>query len=85
MPWPIDPAWFLLQNFLSSLNSATQPGVVYKLSKGALDPFMQVIDKAIKKDWLKYCAQGTKRNTAGGPSQEAGRDGNMGNWGGDVF
>ncbi|KAK4826416.1 hypothetical protein QYF61_008949 [Mycteria americana] len=43
------------------INTPTQLGVICKLTEGALDPFVQIIDKDIKQDWPQHRALG---NTA---------------------
>ncbi|KAK4827087.1 LOW QUALITY PROTEIN: hypothetical protein QYF61_014189 [Mycteria americana] len=43
---------------LKQINTPTQLGVVYKLTEGALDPFVQIIDKDIKQDWPQHRALG---------------------------
>ncbi|KAK4826384.1 hypothetical protein QYF61_008055 [Mycteria americana] len=39
---------------LNQINSPAQLGVVCKLTEEALDPFIQIIDKDIKQNWLQY-------------------------------
>ncbi|KAK4820661.1 hypothetical protein QYF61_002865 [Mycteria americana] len=46
---------------LKQINTATQLGVICKLTEGALDPFVQIIDKDIKQNWPQHRALG---NTA---------------------
>ncbi|KAK4814854.1 hypothetical protein QYF61_027827 [Mycteria americana] len=46
---------------LKQINTPTQLGVVCKLTEGALDPFVQIIDKDIKQNWPQHRALG---NTA---------------------
>ncbi|KAK4832522.1 hypothetical protein QYF61_023854 [Mycteria americana] len=46
---------------LRQINTPTQLGVVCKLTEGALDPFVQIIDKDIKQNWPQHRALG---NTA---------------------
>ncbi|KAK4810547.1 hypothetical protein QYF61_004510 [Mycteria americana] len=46
---------------LKQINTPTQLGVICKLTEGALDPFIQIIDKDIKQDWPQHRALG---NTA---------------------
>lgn len=41
-------------SFLQQIETHTQLGVIYKLAEGAPNPFVQVIDKDIKKDWPEY-------------------------------
>ncbi|KAK4806753.1 hypothetical protein QYF61_005549 [Mycteria americana] len=40
------------------INTPTQLGVVCKLTEGALDPFVQIIDKDIKQNWPQHRALG---------------------------
>ncbi|KAK4811485.1 hypothetical protein QYF61_010384 [Mycteria americana] len=51
-PW-IQPVRVPLQSLppLKQINTPAQLGVVCKLTEGALDPFVQIIDKDIKQDW----------------------------------
>ncbi|KAK4823866.1 hypothetical protein QYF61_007622 [Mycteria americana] len=46
---------------LKQINTPTQLGVICKLTEGALDPLIQVIDKDIKQNWPQHRALG---NTA---------------------
>ncbi|KAK4821429.1 hypothetical protein QYF61_019707 [Mycteria americana] len=46
---------------LKQINTPTQLGVTCKLTEGALDPLVQIIDKDIKQDWPQHRALG---NTA---------------------
>ncbi|KAK4819404.1 hypothetical protein QYF61_003675 [Mycteria americana] len=46
---------------LQQINTPTQLGVICKLTEGALDPFVQIIDKGIKQNWPQHRALG---NTA---------------------
>ncbi|KAK4806930.1 hypothetical protein QYF61_012651 [Mycteria americana] len=46
---------------LKQINTPTQLGVICKLTEGALDPFVQIIDKDIKQNWPQHRALG---NTA---------------------
>ncbi|KAK4820658.1 hypothetical protein QYF61_002862 [Mycteria americana] len=46
---------------LKQINTPTQLGVICKLTEGALDPFVQIIDKDVKQDWPQHRALG---NTA---------------------
>ncbi|KAK4814498.1 hypothetical protein QYF61_020860 [Mycteria americana] len=59
----IQPGQIPLQSLptLKLINTPTQLGVVCKLSEGALDPFVQIIDKDIEQDWPQHRALG---NTA---------------------
>ncbi|KAK4825074.1 hypothetical protein QYF61_023078 [Mycteria americana] len=41
------------------INTPTQRGVICKLTEGALDPFVQIIDEDIKQDWPQHRALGT--------------------------
>ncbi|KAK4821762.1 hypothetical protein QYF61_000823 [Mycteria americana] len=45
-----------LQSFptLKQINTPAQLGAICKLTEGALDPLVQVIDKDIKQDWPQY-------------------------------
>ncbi|KAK4826890.1 LOW QUALITY PROTEIN: hypothetical protein QYF61_012078, partial [Mycteria americana] len=43
---------------LKQINTPTQLGVICKLTEGALDPFIQIIDKDIKQDWPQHRALG---------------------------
>ncbi|KAK4810753.1 hypothetical protein QYF61_007727 [Mycteria americana] len=47
---------------LKPINTPTQLGVICKLTEGALDPFIQIIDKDIKQNWPQHRALG---NTTG--------------------
>ncbi|KAK4810949.1 hypothetical protein QYF61_013357 [Mycteria americana] len=59
----IQPVQVPLQSLLTlkEINTPTQCGVVCKLTEGALDPFVQIIDKDIKQNWPQHRALG---NTA---------------------
>ncbi|KAK4818986.1 hypothetical protein QYF61_022653 [Mycteria americana] len=59
----IQPVQVPLQSLpiLKQINTPTQPGVICKLTEGALDPFVQIIDKDIKQNWPQHRALG---NTA---------------------
>ncbi|KAK4820051.1 hypothetical protein QYF61_017897 [Mycteria americana] len=59
----IQPVQVPLQSLptLQQINTPTQLGVVCKLTEGALDPFVHIIDKDIKQDWPQHRALG---NTA---------------------
>ncbi|KAK4810025.1 LOW QUALITY PROTEIN: hypothetical protein QYF61_005088 [Mycteria americana] len=59
----IQPVQVPLQSLptLKQINTPTQLGVVCKLTEGALDPFVQIIDKDIKQNWPQHRALG---NTA---------------------
>ncbi|KAK4810530.1 LOW QUALITY PROTEIN: hypothetical protein QYF61_004493 [Mycteria americana] len=46
---------------LKQINTPTQLGVICKLTEGALDPFIHIIDKDIKQNWPQHRALG---NTA---------------------
>ncbi|KAK4827978.1 LOW QUALITY PROTEIN: hypothetical protein QYF61_022680 [Mycteria americana] len=46
---------------LKQINTPTQLGVVCKLTEGALDPFVRIIDKDVKQNWPQHRALG---NTA---------------------
>ncbi|KAK4818900.1 hypothetical protein QYF61_021585 [Mycteria americana] len=46
---------------LQQINTPTQLGVLCKLTEGALDPFIQIIDEDIKQNWPQHRALG---NTA---------------------
>ncbi|KAK4827050.1 hypothetical protein QYF61_013234 [Mycteria americana] len=61
-PW-IQPVQVPLQSLptLKQINTPTQLGVICKFTEGALDPFVQIIDKDIKQDWPQHRALG---NTA---------------------
>ncbi|KAK4813146.1 hypothetical protein QYF61_013111 [Mycteria americana] len=52
----IQPVQVPLQSLptLKQINTPAQLGVVCKLTEGALDPFVQTIDKDIKQDWPQY-------------------------------
>jgi len=39
---------------LRTINTPTQPGVLRKLTEGALDPLIEIIDKDIKQNWPQY-------------------------------
>ncbi|KAK4828556.1 hypothetical protein QYF61_027525 [Mycteria americana] len=59
----IQPVQVPLQSLppLKQINTPTQLGVICKLTGGALDPFIQIIDKDIKQNWPQHRALG---NTA---------------------
>ncbi|KAK4824291.1 LOW QUALITY PROTEIN: hypothetical protein QYF61_013036 [Mycteria americana] len=59
----IQPVQVPLQSLptLQQINTPTQLGVICKLTEGALDPFVQVIDKDVKQNWPQHRALG---NTA---------------------
>ncbi|KAK4821657.1 hypothetical protein QYF61_026755 [Mycteria americana] len=59
----IQPVQIPLQSLptLKQINTPTQFGVVCKLTEGALDPLIQIIDKDIKQNWPQHRALG---NTA---------------------
>ncbi|KAK4821026.1 hypothetical protein QYF61_012112 [Mycteria americana] len=59
----IQPVQVPLQSLpaLQQINTPAQLGVFCKLTEGALDPFVQIIDKDIKQDWPHHRALG---NTA---------------------
>ncbi|KAK4806232.1 hypothetical protein QYF61_013376 [Mycteria americana] len=59
----IQPVQVPLQSLptLKQINTPAQLGVVCKLTEGALDPFVQIIDKDIKQHWPQHRALG---NTA---------------------
>ncbi|KAK4817044.1 hypothetical protein QYF61_026170 [Mycteria americana] len=59
----IQPVQVPLQSLpaLKQINTPTQLGVVCKLTEGALDPLIQIIDKDIKQNWPQHRALG---NTA---------------------
>ncbi|KAK4821205.1 hypothetical protein QYF61_015773 [Mycteria americana] len=59
----IQPVQVPLQSLptLQQTNTPTQLGVICKLTEGALDPFIQIIDKDIKQNWPQHRALG---NTA---------------------
>ncbi|KAK4825177.1 hypothetical protein QYF61_024657 [Mycteria americana] len=52
----IQPVQIPLQSLppLKQINTPTQLGVIRKLTEGALDPLVQIIDKDIKQDWPQY-------------------------------
>ncbi|KAK4821791.1 hypothetical protein QYF61_003166 [Mycteria americana] len=54
-PW-IQPVQVPLQTLptLEQINTPAQLGVVCKLTEGALDPFVQIIDKDVKQNWPQY-------------------------------
>ncbi|KAK4816124.1 hypothetical protein QYF61_011360 [Mycteria americana] len=43
---------------LKQINTPAQLGVVCKLAEGALDPFVQIIDKDVKQNWPQHRALG---------------------------
>ncbi|KAK4817239.1 hypothetical protein QYF61_005261 [Mycteria americana] len=59
----IQPVQVPLQSLptLQQINTPAQLGVICKLTEGALDPLVQIIDKDIKQDWPQHRALG---NTA---------------------
>ncbi|KAK4824441.1 hypothetical protein QYF61_015756 [Mycteria americana] len=59
----IQPVQVPLQSLptLKQINAPTPLGVICKLTEGALDPFIQIIDKDIKQNWPQHRALG---NTA---------------------
>ncbi|KAK4822041.1 hypothetical protein QYF61_006954 [Mycteria americana] len=59
----IQPVQIPLQSLppFKQINTPAQLGVICKLTEGALDPFVQIIDKDIKQDWPQHRALG---NTA---------------------
>ncbi|KAK4818609.1 hypothetical protein QYF61_016580 [Mycteria americana] len=59
----IQPVQVPLQSLrtLQQINTPTQLGVICKLTEGALNPFIQIIDKDIKQNWPQHRALG---NTA---------------------
>ncbi|KAK4825703.1 hypothetical protein QYF61_001526 [Mycteria americana] len=59
-PW-IQPVQIPLQSLppLQQINPPAQLGVICKLTEGARDPFVQIIDKDIKQDWPQHRALGT--------------------------
>ncbi|KAK4810322.1 hypothetical protein QYF61_018264 [Mycteria americana] len=52
----IQPVQVPLQSLptLQQINTPTQLGVICRLTEGALDPFIQIIDKDVKQDWPQY-------------------------------
>ncbi|KAK4824303.1 LOW QUALITY PROTEIN: hypothetical protein QYF61_013048 [Mycteria americana] len=52
----IQPVQISLQSLppLKQINTPTQLGVICKLTEGALDPLVQIIDKDIKQNWPQY-------------------------------
>jgi len=38
---------------LKQINTPTQLGVICKVSEGALNPLIQIIDKDVKQDWTQ--------------------------------
>ncbi|KAK4830300.1 hypothetical protein QYF61_009805 [Mycteria americana] len=50
-----------LPTTVKQINTPAQLGVICKLTEGALDPFVQIIDKDVKQDWPQHRALG---NTA---------------------
>ncbi|KAK4825779.1 hypothetical protein QYF61_002342 [Mycteria americana] len=56
----IQPVQIPLQSLptLEQINTPAQPGVVCKLTEGALDPLIQIIDKDIKQNWPQHRALG---------------------------
>ncbi|KAK4816506.1 hypothetical protein QYF61_017467 [Mycteria americana] len=59
----IQPVQIPLQSLptIKQINTPAQLGVVCKLTEGALDPFVQIIDKDVKQNWPQHRALG---NTA---------------------
>ncbi|KAK4821986.1 hypothetical protein QYF61_006234 [Mycteria americana] len=59
----IQPVQVPLQSLstLQQIDTPTQLGVICKLTEGALDPFVQIIDKEVKQNWPQHRALG---NTA---------------------
>ncbi|KAK4817336.1 hypothetical protein QYF61_010239 [Mycteria americana] len=59
----IQPVQVPLQSLptLQQINTPAQLGVICKLTDGALDPFIQIIDKDVKQNWSQHRALG---NTA---------------------
>ncbi|KAK4814532.1 hypothetical protein QYF61_022021 [Mycteria americana] len=59
----IQPVQVLLQSLppLKQINTPAQLGVICKLTEGALNPFVQIIDKDVKQNWPQHRALG---NTA---------------------
>ncbi|KAK4813829.1 hypothetical protein QYF61_001833 [Mycteria americana] len=59
----IQPVQVPLQSLptLQQINTPSQLGVICKITEGALDPFVQIIDKDIKQNWPQHRALG---NTA---------------------
>ncbi|KAK4822320.1 hypothetical protein QYF61_013019 [Mycteria americana] len=56
----IQPVQVPLQSLpaLQQINTPTQLGVICKLTEGALDPLVQIIDKDIKQNWPQHRALG---------------------------
>ncbi|KAK4825244.1 hypothetical protein QYF61_025643 [Mycteria americana] len=56
----IQPVQVPLQSLptLKQINTPAQLGVICKLTEGALDPFIQIIDKDIKQNWPQHRALG---------------------------
>ncbi|KAK4828526.1 hypothetical protein QYF61_026948 [Mycteria americana] len=56
----IQPVQIPLQSLptFQQTNTPTQLGVICKLTEGALDPFIHIIDKDIKQDWPQHRALG---------------------------
>ncbi|KAK4817461.1 LOW QUALITY PROTEIN: hypothetical protein QYF61_015616 [Mycteria americana] len=56
----IQPVQVPLQSLptLQQINTPAQLGVICKLTEGALDPFIQIIDKDVKQNWPKHGALG---------------------------
>ncbi|KAK4824481.1 hypothetical protein QYF61_015879 [Mycteria americana] len=54
----IQPVQVPLQSFptLKQINTPAQLGVICKLTEGALDPFIQIIDKDVKQNWPQHRA-----------------------------
>ncbi|KAK4817189.1 LOW QUALITY PROTEIN: hypothetical protein QYF61_003582, partial [Mycteria americana] len=59
-PW-IQPVQVPLQSLpaLQQINTPAQLGVICKLTEGALDPFVQILDKDVKQNWPQHRALGT--------------------------
>ncbi|KAK4827207.1 hypothetical protein QYF61_015235 [Mycteria americana] len=56
----IQPVQVPLQSLptLQQINTPAQLGVICKLTEGALDPFVQIIDKDVKQNWPQHRALG---------------------------
>ncbi|KAK4826531.1 hypothetical protein QYF61_010028 [Mycteria americana] len=59
----IQPVQVPLQSLppLKQINTPTQLGVICKLTEGALDPFVQIIDKDVKQNWPQHKSPGERR------------------------
>ncbi|KAK4811465.1 hypothetical protein QYF61_010344 [Mycteria americana] len=57
----IQPVQVPLQSLppLQQINTPAQLGVICKLTEGALDPFIQIIDKDVKQNWPQHRVLGT--------------------------